>query len=418
MPSPRRAAGWTALVLVLAACAPAARPGTFSAANVPQLEAEMRANEGDVGAMVRLGAAYLDANRVAEAGQVLRRALAASPADPGATLYLGLTLEEAGEFSEARALYESYVESGGSAGARDQIRDRLTIVRRLELKQLAREALERESEIAASAPVPGTVAVLPFAFVGGPDELRPLDRALAEMLVTDLAQTDRLTVLERLQVQMLLDEMALAEGGLTDPQTGARSGRLLGAERVVQGSIRGEGEGVELEAAVVRVGTGPVGTVADRDELRRLFDLEKRLAFGIYEAMGVQLTPAERQRVNQRPTENVQALLAYGLGLQALDAGNFEQAAEHFSAALQFDANFSAARQRLASAIGAAAAVDVTPREVAQEASGEIAEPLVALNLEVEDIIPGVVARDPAAEALGTEGIGRRTILELIIRRP
>lgn len=407
-----------AIVALLGACAPAMQGSRISAADVPRLEAQLRSDEADVGAMVRLAAAYREAGRTSAARALLERARAADPNDPAATLYLGLALEDEGEYAQARELYERYLEVRSSERVAAQIRARLTVVHREELRESAREALAREVEISTRMPESGTVAVFPFAFAGGPPELQPLERAIAEMLVTDLAQSDRLTVLERLQVQMLLDEMELAAGGLTDAVTGARSARLLGAERVVQGAIRGDEQGIELDAAVVQVPGGQVRTVTERDALSRLFDVEKRLAFGIYEEMGIQLTPAERERVNRRPTENLQALLAFGLGLQALDAGDFQAAVSEFGRALTLDPNFTVAREHLTTAISSEEAAKVTTRDIAQEAAVEIAEPTVALEIESEAIIPSIVNRDPISEALGTEGIGQRTILDIIIRRP
>ena len=70
-----------------------------------------------------------------------------------------------------------------------------------------------------------TVAVFPFLYRGSDPALEPLGRALSELLVTDLGQVKRLRVLERARVQVLLDEMDLAERGLVDSTTAARSGR-------------------------------------------------------------------------------------------------------------------------------------------------------------------------------------------------
>src|SRR5690606_20054840 len=108
-------------------------------------------------------------------------------------------------------------------------------------------------ELAATPPVPATVAIFPFLVQMRDSTFRPLGRAMAEMLVTDLSQTDRLRVLERLRVQALADEMSLVEEGLIDPATAARGGRMLGAARVVQGSIAGSEAALQLDAAVVGV---------------------------------------------------------------------------------------------------------------------------------------------------------------------
>jgi tetratricopeptide (TPR) repeat protein len=412
--------------LLVAACAPAPSPSlTPSTGDVAALESRLARSESDRETMVRLGAAYRNAKRNDEALALLERARTQHPNDATTVLLLGLTYEDVGRYADAQKLYEQYIRVGRSRETQAELRRRLPLVERLALQASVRAALAREAELANTAPQPRTVAVFPFLYTGENETLRPLSRALAEMLVTDLSQTNRLTVLERLQMQMLLDEMKIAESGMVDPGTATRSGRLLGAERIVQGSISGSDEALQLQAAVVRVGNpesgaAPANTPAltERDALNRLFDLEKRLALRIYNAMGIQLTPAEWQLVSKRPTQNIQALLAYGLGLEAADVGRFAQAAQHFRQAVKLDPGFAVARERAERAEAAAAAERTTTQQLARQAVAEMVPALPTLAIEA--IIPTVGRRDAASETLGTEGISTtsRTVLEIIIRRP
>jgi tetratricopeptide (TPR) repeat protein len=414
--------GCLGLAIVIASgCAGMAPPAAPSPAEIPALEADLAVRPTDAGLMVRLGAAYRADGRDDEAARLFASALAVDPEHAGATLQAGLMHEDAGEYTEARELYQRYLALGVSSDMRDRIEGRIALVRREELRAAAQTALSREQQLADTSPQPRTVAVFPFSYVGQAEELQPLGRAMAEMLTTDLAQTDRLTVLERLQVQMLLDEMTLGIGGLVDPETAARTGRMLGAERVVQGAIGGDSLSLELEAAVVKIGAdaGTAPLLTTSDALDQLFELEKRLALQIYASAGIELTPAEWQRVSQRPTENIQALLAYGLGLQSADAGNFAQAVEHFNNAVSIDPSFTVAREGANQAAQVAAAGQVTPAQLAGEAMVETAPETDLEFASVEAMIPDVVQRDPASESLGQEGFGQRSaILEIIIRRP
>ena len=437
MPTPRptsqtyrRARGTIAIIaaaaLLPSACAPAApAPAAPTAGELSRLEARLARNGSDRETMIRLSAAYRGAQRGDEAQALLERAIAQYPNDPATVLLLGLTYEDVGRYADAQKLYEQYIRDGNSKELRSELRKRLPLVERQALQASVRAALAREAELANTPPQPRTLAVFPFLYTGENTTLRPLSRALAEMLVTDLSQTNRLTVLERMQVQMLLDEMKLAESGMVDPENGARTGRLLGAERIVQGSIGGGEDALELQAAVVRVGNGEssdapanIQALTERDALDRLFDIEKRLALKIYNSMGIQLTPAEWQLVSKRPTQNIQALLAYGLGLEAMDAGRFAEAAQHFRRAVSLDPNFTEAGERAERAEAAAAAEGVSTQQLAQQVVTEMVP--VLSTLAVEAIVPAVGQRDAASETLGTEGIGatRSTVLEIIIRRP
>src|SRR2546425_12094967 len=67
-----------------------------------------------------------------------------------------------------------------------------------------------------------------------------------------------LRLLERLQIGVLLDELKLGQSERADPATAARVGRLLRAERMVQGTATIPSRGpVQISASVV-TGTGVV----------------------------------------------------------------------------------------------------------------------------------------------------------------
>src|SRR5207244_643443 len=72
--------------------------------------------------------------------------------------------------------------------------------------------------------------------IAGDSGVQPLSRGLAELIATDLAYIRTLRLLERLQIGMLLDELKLGRSDRVDPATAARVGRLLRAERLVQGT--------------------------------------------------------------------------------------------------------------------------------------------------------------------------------------
>lgn len=432
LPHPRHLA--LATLLGCAGCAGAlGGVPSPSTGEIPALEEALDRAPGDVPTMVRLGAAYRASGQTERARTLLEEAYEAAPRHGGAVLLLGLTLEDLQEPALARGLYESYIAVGKASPLRSRIERRLPLLARRELQAAVRLAVANEARIAAVGPQPRTLAVFPFHLVGVDAELEPLSHAMAEMLLTDLSQTDRLTVLERTRVQLLLDELQLAESGAVDVATAARSGRLLGAERLVQGSLTGSSETeIRLDAALVNAWTVDVAgagnngyaaaspqsvvRISESDAMQRLFDLEKRLALRLYEAMGVELTPAERERVNRRPTENLQAILAYGRGLRAADAGDFDTAALHFREAAALDPDFSAAQLRAEEAEAMAAATRESTDDLAAAAAFETRLPVAFEPL--DPMIPGLGPRDAAQEVMGTEGYEPPTVVEVIINRP
>ncbi|NIP59694.1 MAG: hypothetical protein GWM92_03220, partial [Gemmatimonadetes bacterium] len=189
------------------------------------------------------------------------------------------------------------------------------IVRR-ELRAQAEEALSREAQLTDTPPEARTVAVFPFRLLSENRELEPLGVALADMMITDLGLAGGIQVLERSRIQALLDEMALTEAGYTEEESGARAGRLLRAQHVVQGAVTPVGEETIQMSADVRntVSRDTEGGTSGEDELTRLFDLEKRAVFDVLDVLGVDLTPAERQAINENRAGNILAFLAYGRG--------------------------------------------------------------------------------------------------------
>ena len=413
---------WVALSAFVAACGSTQTPRTTAPTpeQVPTLQREFARDSSNRELRIRLAEALRRGGQPAPAARLLEPV---APSDPTAAFYLALVREDQGRASEARQLYEQYLARGTNRELRDRVRDRLTWLGRLELQEAVRSALSRERELASRAPEPRTVGVFPFLTATEDPQLRPLGVAFAELISNDLAQTERLRVVERARVQQLLDEIKLAEARRVDPASAARSGRLLGAATLVQGRIDGPGTNLAFQTAVVRVQTAaPVGNpLRERDALARLFDVEKKLALGVYDRLGIQLTSAERDRVSRQQTRNVQALLELGLGLEAQDAGRFPEAAGHFQRAVQLDPAFQLAQQHLAQATIEARASEVSALSLSTLAlgdfSGGVSRPVDVFRA-IERLVPDPSVRDPSVEALGTEGIARRGTVDIVIRRP
>jgi len=60
---------------------------------------------------------------------------------------------------------------------------------------------------------------------------------MSDMLITELVKSDRYTVLERTEINAVLDEQNLGQQGVVTAQSAAEVGKMLGAEIVIFGSI-------------------------------------------------------------------------------------------------------------------------------------------------------------------------------------
>jgi tetratricopeptide (TPR) repeat protein len=395
-----------------------ALPGVPPAEEIPRLEA--RSSGGDPRALTALGAAYVGADRPDEALVVLRRAAGLDPSRADTRFFLGLALEDLERPGAAVEAFEGFLETLPEGGARTHVVARIRKLRREEARASIQAALERESDLAEGRPpAPATVAVLPFAYQGRDERLQPLGRALAHMLSTDLSATDRLTVLERVEIEALLDELRLTEAGLVDPATALRGGRLLGAAEIVQGRLDDLAGDLTVEAAVVSYDAGPEEgrTVAASDELERFYALETELALRIYETLGIALTAAERERVTRRATESLEALLLFGQGLEAEAAGSYEAAAGFYRRAAALDVGFEMASSAAATASALSDVASMSPGQ----AFDIVLPPVPPIELNVDAVLDQAGVRDAVLEALGSEGIGREdtnAVIRILFPRP
>lgn len=417
---PRASVGRAAAAaLVLATACTAGRGGSApSPEEIPELRADLRENPANVDAMLRLGAAYVEADRPEDARPILQEARRRAPDRGAPVFYLALVHEQAGELEQARGAYGRYLEMDGTDTLRERARQRLALLRRRVLLADVRRALEREAEIGDRPSEERTVAVFPFRYEGDDPRFRPLGRALAEFLVTDLSRSDRLTVLERTRIQLLLQEMEVSESEYVDPATAVRGGRLLGAANLVQGLLAGGEPELSMEASLVDAREPPPEELepvaSGRRPASRIFELEEEIALSVYRSLGVELDDEQRAAIGRPPTRDLGAVLAFGRGLMAQDTANFRAAARHFREATRLDPGFTQAAEQaeLSDQLSAAAATDVPglARAAAAEELTVLRSRLVAgardLAVDRTLLAPLPFDRDPIGEVLGVEGVG------------
>jgi TolB-like protein/cytochrome c-type biogenesis protein CcmH/NrfG len=341
----RRIVGATAGLLLGSGCA-TVQPTPQVA--IARLEAQRTAAPKSVEVLRALGIQYYKAQRYAEARTTLTEAASLAPNDGVAALYLGMSAEAMNDLPAAKAAYSSYLKVGRTRRVRRQLEGRLANMQRRELQAAAKTAVAQEATISATPGDKNTVAVMPFRFTGADSSLRPLERGFADLLATDLSRVKALTVVERSRLQAILDEIQLARTGAVDSTTAVRAGKLIQAGTLVQGSLLQNGDKLRTDAALVSVATSTLSPsgAADEQNLDRLFDMEKRIALALVATLGVPITTAERNAIEQRPTKSLQAFLAYSQGLAYEDQGRFDDASRAYANAARIDPGFGVAQQK------------------------------------------------------------------------
>ena len=224
--------------------------------------------------------------------------------------------------------------------------------------------LQSEALLQMKSTSPDAVAVLPLKYMGLDDQYSPMGKGIAEMMMTDLSQVHTLDVVERVRVQALYDELSLSQSGLMDVTSTPKMGKLLGAGKVIQGNFAIlDDRDIHLDVAYNDVLSNKIPRpLTMKDEMPQLFKLEKDIVFQIIDQMGVSLLPEEAQRIQRIPTKNIQAFMAYCLGLEMEDQGNFTKASEYFKQATQIDPGYEEAKNKMALNLSMAGASFISPR--------------------------------------------------------
>jgi TolB-like protein len=196
------------------------------------------------------------------------------------------------------------------------------------------------------------IAVMPFDNSGsyGQDKenFDALQKGIAGMLISELAANPAARVVERAEIQKLLEEQNLGATGRVDPQTAAKVGKLVGARYVITGAFIDFYGDFRLDARIVNVETSEIVKVeSDRMQRDHLFDIIRNVAARLMKDTNLPPLPkpASDQRMSRQiPTE---ALTFYSKALLYQDRGQKEKAVEMYQRALAVFPEYAEAQQGL-----------------------------------------------------------------------
>ncbi len=287
-----------------------------------------------------------------EAVACFERSVSANPEDDQAVYYLASSYEAIVEYSKAIQYYRRYNELTVFGEYKSIVNARIKILYRQQMQIEAKQALLEESQLDVAALPANTLAVLYFENKGGMRNLDPLQKGIADMMITDFSKVRSVRVVERLRLQKLVEEMNFGESGLVDERTAPRLGKLLGASRLVKGSFFDlTSEKLRIDALVAQTRSGQLEDVTDvSGDLKEFFRLEKDLVFKILRELKITISDKERGDILELPTENFFAFLHYSQGMDYEDKGMYAEAIQSYTSAVQADPNYSQAKSSLATA--------------------------------------------------------------------
>ena len=196
------------------------------------------------------------------------------------------------------------------------------------------------------------VAVMPFDNSGSygqeKENFDGLQRGIAGMLISELAANPAARVVERDEIQKLVEEQNLGASGRVDPQTASRLGKRVGARYVITGTFIDFYGDFRLDARLINVETGEIVKVeSDRLQRDHLFDIIRTVATRLTKDANLPPLPkqASDQRMNRQiPTE---ALTFYSKALLYQDRGQKDKAVEMYQRALAVLPEYTEAQQGL-----------------------------------------------------------------------
>jgi TolB-like protein len=185
------------------------------------------------------------------------------------------------------------------------------------------------------------VAVMYFDNHSNLREYDALSKGMADMLITDLAASSDLQLVERARLEAVLAELKAQRTRSFDPESVVKVGKLLGAAYVVTGAFTGFDPEVRVDVRMIEVQTGRVVVTTQVKGKREAFfeleqDLVKRFLGALSEHMGVA----------QTGPLGFDAAVKYGQSLDTADRGDINAAATQLAAVVRAAPGFTLGKTR------------------------------------------------------------------------
>jgi TolB-like protein len=196
------------------------------------------------------------------------------------------------------------------------------------------------------------IAVLPFnnggSYGQGKEDFDALERGIAGMMISELTQNPAARVVERQEIQRLVDEQNLGAQGRVDPQTAAKIGKLVGARYMVMGTFVDFYGDFRVDVRLINTETGEVvKTESERMQRDHMFDIIRNIAARLMK--DANLPALQRQASDQRMGRQVptEALTYYSRALLYSDHGQKDKAVEMFNRAIAIFPDYAEAKDGL-----------------------------------------------------------------------
>ncbi len=261
-----------------------------------------------------------------------------------------------------------------------------------------------------STPVEGKVmlAVLPFENLSPDPEQEYFSAGLTEELIAQLGQLNP----QRLGVIARTSAALYRRGG--KPAT--EIGRELGAQYLLEGSVRSDGGSVRITAQLVQVSDQTQLWAGSYERaLTRIFSIQSDVARKVTASLAIELLPSGEALLDHEPTDDLAAHEAYLKGRyywSQRTPKDFEQALSHFEHAITLDPGYARAYSGLADTYILLASYSLVPKTEARAKAAEYARQALALDERLAEAHTSLAAvlTNPQGDLVMAEREFRRAI--------
>jgi len=199
------------------------------------------------------------------------------------------------------------------------------------------------------------IAVLPFENGGsyGQDKenFDALERGIAGMLISELSRNPAARLVDRENVQRLLDEQNLGADGRVDAATAAKIGKLVGARYMIMGGFVDLYGRFRVDARIVDTETSEVIKVVRSDpkleKRETIFQLLQSLSESLMAETKLPALSTEARGAARSRSVPTEALTLYSRALLYQDRGDNTRAADYYRRALEVFPQYAEAQQGL-----------------------------------------------------------------------
>ena len=194
---------------------------------------------------------------------------------------------------------------------------------------------------AVARKVDKSIAVLPFDNLSDDKENAYFADGIQDDILTNLSKISDLKVISRTSVMQYKGKAPNVR----------EIGKALGVSTILEGSVRRSGNRVRLNVQLIDATNDEHLWASDYDrDLTDVFAIQTDLAQKISDALQAKLSPAEKSRMERKPTENSDAYLAFvqahNLSMAVEDFEKLKQSEQLYQRAIDLDPTFALAIAR------------------------------------------------------------------------